>query len=145
MKGSPAVSITLPSRNLPTRIFGPCRSAMMPTARSTLRQVSRTSCARCMWSSGVPCEKLRRTTSTPARNMRSRTAGSLEAGPSVATILVLLMPPSASTGGAALEHLDRGQRPALEELEEGAAARRDVTDAILHAVLGDGGERIAAA
>ena len=36
----------------------------------------------------VPCEKLRRTTSTPARIMRSSTSGSLEAGPSVATILV---------------------------------------------------------
>ena len=37
----------------------------------------------------VPCEKLRRTTSTPAASMRCSTAGSLQAGPSVATILVL--------------------------------------------------------
>lgn len=59
---------------------------MMPTVRPTLRQVSRTSSARASWSAVVPCEKFRRTTSTPARNMRSRTAGSLEAGPSVATI-----------------------------------------------------------
>ena len=37
----------------------------------------------------APCEKLRRTTSTPAASMRDRTAGELHAGPSVATILVL--------------------------------------------------------
>src|SRR5215510_1841799 len=71
------------------RILGPCRSAMMPTVRRVLRQRSRTSSARLTWSSAEPCEKLSRTTSTPARNMRSSTAGSLEAGPSVATILVL--------------------------------------------------------
>ncbi len=36
----------------------------------------------------VPCEKLRRTTSTPAAIMRSSTSGALDAGPRVATILV---------------------------------------------------------
>src|SRR5712672_2957928 len=82
-------SVILPSLNLPTRIFGPCRSHVMATVRPTLRPISLNSSARFRWSSAVPCEKLRRTTSTPARNMRSRIAGSLEEGPSVATILVL--------------------------------------------------------
>ncbi len=36
-KASPASSVTLPSLNLPTRILGPCRSAMMPTVRPVLR------------------------------------------------------------------------------------------------------------
>ncbi len=62
---------------------------MMPTVRPVLREISFTSAARARWSSAVPCEKLSRTTSTPARTMRSSTAGSDEAGPSVATILVL--------------------------------------------------------
>ena len=62
---------------------------MMATVRPTLEAISFTSAARLRWSSPVPCEKLRRTTSTPARIMRSSTAGSLEAGPRVATIFVL--------------------------------------------------------
>src|SRR5690606_40135585 len=40
---------------------------------------------------------------------------------------------------------DRGQGLALEELEEGAAARGDVVDAVAHAELRDGRERVAAA
>src|SRR3954463_15489829 len=147
MNRSPAFSVMRLSLNLPTRIFGPCRSAMMPTARSTLRQVSRTSSARFMWSSAVPCEKFRRTTSTPARNMRSRVAASLEEGPSVATILVLRCTFLAllRAAGALFEDLHRGKRAALEELEECAAAGGDVADAIGELVLGDCGQRVAAA
>src|SRR6185369_15254830 len=78
-----------PFLNLPTRIFGPCRSHMIATVRPTARPTSRTSWARLRWSSAVPCEKFSRTTSTPARTMRSSTAGSLDDGPSVATIFVL--------------------------------------------------------
>src|ERR1700694_1060142 len=146
-KGWPALSTILPSLNWPTRILGPCRSAMMPTARPTLRQISRTSSARRMWSSAVPCEKFRRTTSTPARNMRSSVAASLEAGPRVATILVLLC---MSLGfhrlrGALLKDLDGGKRLALEEFEKGAAAGGDVADPVGDAVLGNGRERVAAA
>src|SRR5262245_3114957 len=89
MKRRPRSSVVLPSLNLPTRIFGPCRSHRMATVRPTLDAISLTSAARARWSAAVPCEKLRRTTSTPARTMRSRTAGSLEEGPSVATIFVL--------------------------------------------------------
>src|SRR6185295_13993760 len=85
----PFSRVILPSLNLPTRIFGPCRSHRMATVRPTLEEISFTSAARLRWSSAVPCEKLRRTTSTPARTMRSSTAGSLEDGPRVATIFVL--------------------------------------------------------
>src|SRR5687768_16682039 len=89
MKRPPVSRVTLPSLNLPTRIFGPCRSHRMATVRPTLLAISLTIAARLRWSSAVPCEKLSRTTSTPARIMRSSTAGSLEAGPRVATIFVL--------------------------------------------------------
>src|SRR5688572_26896966 len=89
MKRPPVSRVTLPSLNLPTRIFGPCRSHRMATVRPTLLAISLTIAARLRWSSAVPCEKLSRTTSTPARTMRSSTAGSLEDGPRVATIFVL--------------------------------------------------------
>src|SRR5450830_220317 len=78
----------LPSSNLPTRIFGPCKSAMMATSRPHRAAASRTMRARSIWSCALPCEKFRRTTSTPALNMRTRVSISLEAGPMVATILV---------------------------------------------------------
>ena len=45
--------------------------------------------ARRIWSSAVPWEKFRRTTSRPAAIILSRIFGSSEAGPRVATILVL--------------------------------------------------------
>jgi hypothetical protein len=41
-----------------------------------------------MWSCALPWLKFSRTTLTPARIMASNRAGSLEAGPRVATILV---------------------------------------------------------
>src|SRR6266545_30427 len=70
------------------RIFGPCRSAMIPTSLPSFCAASRTWRARSTWSEASPCEKLRRTTTTPAASMRSSTSGSLQAGPRVATILV---------------------------------------------------------
>src|SRR5579859_4220519 len=89
MKLCPLSRLILPSLNLPTRIFGPCRSHRIATVRPVLVASSFTSDARFSWSCAVPCEKLSRTTSTPARIILSRTAGSEEAGPSVATIFVL--------------------------------------------------------
>src|SRR5947207_1563711 len=85
----PFSRLILPSLNLPTRIFGPCRSQRIATVRPVLVASSLTSDARFSWSCAVPCEKLSRTTSTPARIILSRTAESEEAGPSVATIFVL--------------------------------------------------------
>ena len=61
---------------------------MIATSLPTLAATSRISVARSMWSCAVPCEKLRRITSTPARIIRSRTSALLDAGPRVATILV---------------------------------------------------------
>src|SRR5436190_5532732 len=89
IKLCPFSRLILPSLNLPTRIFGPCRSQRIATVRPVLVASSLTSAARFSWSAAVPCEKLSRTTSTPARIILSRMAGSEEAGPSVATIFVL--------------------------------------------------------
>ena len=38
----PGLQLTLPPANLPTRIFGPCRSAMMAISRPSLCAASRT-------------------------------------------------------------------------------------------------------
>ena len=77
----------------PSRILGPHRSCSTaswipdllrdPPDRLELRP-----CA----PSCVPCEKLSRKTSTPASTIWPRTAGSLDAGPTVATILVRTFP-----------------------------------------------------
>src|SRR3954470_12338141 len=146
MKGCPFSSVILPSLNLPTRIFGPCRSHMMATVRPTLAEICLTSVARAMWSSAVPCEKLRRTTSTPARIIFSRVAGSLEAGPSVGRVLVeRSMWSTLSALGARFQHGDRRQLLALEEFEESAAACRDVRNPVLEPELRNRGDGIAAA
>lgn len=47
-------------------------------------------------------------------------------------------------GGALFENFDGGQGLAFEEFEERAAAGRDVADAVVNAVLGDRGQRVAA-
>src|SRR6185295_7874692 len=49
------------------------------------------------------------------------------------------------TLGPGLERRDGRKSLAFEELEERAAARRDVGNAVLQAELGDRGERVAAA
>jgi hypothetical protein len=68
--------------------LGPCRSAMMATSRPARWAASRTMVARSIWSCALPWLKFRRTTFTPSRTICSSSCGSLEAGPSVATILV---------------------------------------------------------
>src|SRR5690348_2561767 len=70
------------------RILGPCRSASTPTSRSSLAAAACASRARRRWSSGLPCERFRRTTATPSRRMLSSMPGASVAGPRVATILV---------------------------------------------------------
>src|SRR5690606_3886912 len=169
----------------PMRIFGPCRSTSTPTARPALRASCRTVVTRRSCSRGVPWEKFRRTTSMPAEIMRLSTAGSLDAGPRVATIFVLrgiasspaiaaarrgrfylrpakwapahfalgasLAPSQSRDEGAAqrrfsersvvvrprLQHGDRGQGLAFQELEERAAAGRYVGHLVSDAELGD--------
>ena len=61
---------------------------MMATSLPIAWPAVRTMVARSMWSCAVPCEKFSRTTSTPARIMRSSISGEDDAGPRVATILV---------------------------------------------------------
>src|SRR5690606_15125155 len=107
---------------------------------------ARTRPARAAWSSAVPCEKLSRTTSTPARIIRASVSAELEAGPSVATIFVAraegLSTGSGALCGALLQDSDRGERLAFQELEEGAAAGRDIPNLVCDAVLRDRRQRI---
>ena len=50
-EAAPSDSSTGPEANSPMRIFGPCRSAMMPTGRWTSRSTARTARMRARWSS----------------------------------------------------------------------------------------------
>src|SRR5579871_4561931 len=147
VNAAPSASCTGPSRKHSMRIFGPPRSSSTPTHRSVRRAASRTRPSRRRRSSTVPCEALSRTTSSPARIICVSTSRSSVAGPTVATILArrLSIPFGSSSIGALLQHGDRRQRLALDELEKGATTGRDIGDTILDAVLLDGGERIAAA
>src|SRR5439155_9546612 len=79
---------TTGSCNLPMRSFGPCRSARSAIGRPTSAAISRTSQARWECPSCVPCERLKRTASTPASISARRRSRDSDAGPSVATILV---------------------------------------------------------
>ena len=170
MNFCPGSSSVLSPSNLPTRIFGPCRSAMIATSRPTRFATSRTSVTRSMWSCALPCEKFMRTTSTPARIIRSSTSGELDAGPRVATILVARgmaisicifenelskragriaagagMTLMRSAGRAALKNLESRQGLALEHFEKRTTAGRDVAHVFFNAVLGDRGQRVATA
>src|SRR5690606_22461809 len=176
LKRSPARSWTEPPWNRSMRIFGPGRSARMPTSTPARRPASRTSRARRTWSAGTPCEKFSRTAFTPARTRASITPGASDAGPRVARMRVprrysdmrraswaagwvgpailaeaeaaprpMAPAPPAVSVPAPCERRDRGQRLALEELEEGAAAGGDVGHAVGDPVLVDRGQRVAAA
>ena len=83
----PALSSTgLWSFSFAVRILGPCRSPRMQSGLRSSRLTLRIIWISASFSSWVPWEKFRRTTSMPART-RSRNTGSvLDAGPSVATI-----------------------------------------------------------
>ncbi len=83
---------TTPSFTLPIRIFGPDRSCKSAIGLCSRAAISRTLPITARCSSCVPCEKLRRKTSTPAWTSRSSCSGLREAGPTVATILVRRIP-----------------------------------------------------
>src|SRR6056297_917869 len=90
-KRSPAAKRTNSSRKLPMRIFGPCRSARMPTYCPTISACLRTRRATRACCSAVPWLKLSRKTFTPAPiSLLSMSSDSL-AGPIVATIFVRLI------------------------------------------------------
>src|SRR5690349_20253311 len=76
-----------PPSSAPVRILGPCKSARMPMGFSRRPEVARTSAIARPCSSCVPCEKLSRATSIPARINWSMIAGVRLAGPRVQTIL----------------------------------------------------------
>src|ERR1700731_2176247 len=91
-------------------------------------------------------------TSTPAASIRVRTSRLLLAGPSVATILVVLcmlflirrLPLRASSCGPLFENLHRGKFLAFEEFEKSAPAGGNVTHAVLDPVFGDRRQCVAA-
>ena len=91
VKVLPLAKNTLLSSNLEMRIFGPCKSANTPMWMPSSSAILRTVLTRSMCSCAVPWEKLIRTTLTPARIMSRKTSSDVDAGPSVATILVSLM------------------------------------------------------
>src|SRR3569833_1079731 len=133
------------------RILGPPRSSSTPTHLSARAAASRTNASRRRRSSSVPCEAFRRTTSRPARIISVNTFRSSVDGPTVATIFVRLnMCPKQIIEDSIprsrpfhpllcprLQHRDRRQRLALDELEEGAATGRNVGNTVFDVVLLD--------
>ena len=89
VKFSPASNWIGSGSILPTRILGPGRSAMMTTRRPVTCSAARMRAMRSAWPAKSPCEKLSRAMFSPARMRRSSISGDSEAGPMVATILVL--------------------------------------------------------
>src|SRR5450759_478328 len=60
MKVSPLFRMILSFSNFRTRIFGPCKSARMPTVRPHALAAARTVSALFIWSWVDPCEKFMR-------------------------------------------------------------------------------------
>ncbi|MNV32731.1 hypothetical protein D3C71_1240750 [compost metagenome] len=91
------------SANRPSRSFGPCRSARMPSGRFSAISAPRTALKAAAWSSCEPWLKFRRKTSTPAWASALTVAGARLAGPRVATMrarraLFMVFPRSGSDG-----------------------------------------------
>ena len=84
---SPSSSTNGPSAIVPSRSFGPWRSASTAIGRPVPASISRTISRRSRWSSWLPWLKLKRKTSVPASNKAWMTSRLELAGPSVATIL----------------------------------------------------------
>ena len=87
MKRSPAFRSKPGAGILPTRIFGPCRSASTATATPCAAAPWRIASKLCVWSSCDPCDMLSRATFIPAPINALIISGSLLAGPRVHTIL----------------------------------------------------------
>lgn len=68
--------------------LGPLKVGEYADTRPHCSAIRRTRATVSVCAAALPCEKFIRTTSTPARIMRSSTSGEDDAGPSVATILV---------------------------------------------------------
>ena len=76
------------SASVPVRTLGPGRSCKMPVWTPNSWLISRAWRMTVACSSGLPCEKFRRKTLAPAIMSERMISGLLEAGPTVATILV---------------------------------------------------------
>ena len=101
---SPVRHSTGPPANLPSRIFGPCRSARMPTALPVASAASRTNAYTFSWSEWLPWLKFSRARSMPASTRPRIRSGVAVAGPMVQTIFArrvtvvrLAVPPGAGT------------------------------------------------
>src|SRR5512145_2485491 len=84
----PVTSTSVPPAMTPVRIFGPCRSPRIATARCRRRESSRMRRMTSVLAEWSPCEKLRRKTSAPTSIRASSICSDAQAGPTVATILV---------------------------------------------------------
>ena len=84
----PASRVTTSPATGPMRSLGPGMSWSTATSRPTRSAAARTRSTASACCSGAPWAKFRRATSMPTAIIRSSTAGSREAGPIVATILV---------------------------------------------------------
>ena len=84
---SPFLTI-VSSATLPTRNFGPCKSARIQHGVPVLASSARIASMRAPCSSRVPCEKFNRKTFTPAVTNLPSMSGLDDASPRVATIFV---------------------------------------------------------
>ena len=87
INSSPCTSGTPPSRILPVRSLGPCRSARMAIGFCSSSETVRTRSIVSAWYSWVPWLMLRRAMFMPAAAIRRRTGNSRLEGPMVQTIL----------------------------------------------------------
>ena len=88
-KIAPLSSIAGPLAKAPTRSFGPCRSHRMPIGRAYFASTARIAATSSRMRSCEEWLMLMRNVSAPASNSLPIISGLPEAGPSVATILVL--------------------------------------------------------
>ena len=102
----PRRSVTGPSANVSSRIFGPCRSARIATPCPLESEASRTSLYAAAWSSWVPWLMFSRATSIPAyTSSRIRRSEEL-AGPRVHTIFALRTPIERSADVGTIQQSD---------------------------------------
>ena len=127
VSSEPAWSSTTPPSTSSIRSFGPGRSPSRPTSRPASCEASRAIATLAACSSRVPCEKLSRKTSAPARISSAIRSTERVAGPIVATILVRRRPDAAGSGRAWLGlggHRDQALGPAWAQAVRAGAGGR---------------------
>src|SRR4051794_23947111 len=113
---SPGLAAAAAPCRTPMRGLGAGRSCRIAAWRPARPAASRTRCATSACSSAEPWEKFSRATSMPASTMRTRTSGSREAGPMVATILVRRMC-LRSADVDVLRQRERAEQPRVADAE----------------------------